>query len=162
MIPMFSMESAISPAGDTDVMMAVVLSLLGLCLEIAAFNKVHDWTLRWLRKKAGGTKRTIARTSYPPDRTRTVISMVWGGIFTLFGLAVLIPVFGWFGIFWTLLAGTITGLAVWQFFVKKFPAPEKDQDDAGRQLDQLESLRAAGLMDDREYWEKREQILKEL
>ena len=162
MIPMFSMESAISPTGDTDVMMAVVLSLLGLCMEITAFNKVHDWTLRWLRKKSGGTKRTIAITAYPLDRTRTVISMVWGGIFTLFGLTVLIPVFSWFGIVWTLLAGAITGLAVWQFFVKKYPVSRGEQDDVLRQLDLLEDLRAAGLIDDREYWERRQKILEEL
>lgn len=34
--------------------------------------------------------------------------------------------------------------------------------DAKRRLEQLESLKTAGLIDDREYREKREQILKEL
>ena len=48
MIPVFSMEAALNPGGNTDVMLYVVLSLIGLCLEVAALNKAYDWTMGWL------------------------------------------------------------------------------------------------------------------
>lgn len=159
MIPMFSMESAVNPTGDTDVMMAVVLSLIGLCLEYRVYGKLYSLTMSWLQKWTGGR---LGQNTYPPNLTQVVVGMVWGGILTLFGLAVLIPIFGWFGIFWTLVGVIFTALPAWQFFVKKYPVSERNPNNVNRQLDQLKSLRAAGLMDDREYWEKRKQILKEL
>ena len=51
-VPMW--ESMVDPGGNTDVMLYVVLSLIGLCLEFAALNKVYEWTMSWLRKRAGG------------------------------------------------------------------------------------------------------------
>ena len=160
MRPMLSMEAALNPNGDTEVMLYVVLSLIGLCLENSAYTKLYYWSMKWwYRRKYGGTKETIAITACLPGRTQTAIAMVWSGIFTLFGLLVLTPIFGGFGICWTLLAGLMTGVHTWQFFIK-YPASRKKQ--GGRsQLEQLESLKDAGLIDDREYRQKREQILKE-
>ena len=158
MIPMFSMEAAIDPKGDTDVMLYVVLSLTGLCLEFGAYTKLYNPTMSWLQKRTGGR---LGNKTYPPNLTQVVVGMVWGGILTLFGLLVLIPVFGGFGIFWTLIGAIFTVLHAWQFFVKKYPVSGKKQ-GASRQLDQLESLKTAGLIDDREYREKRQEILKEL
>ena len=155
---MFSMEAAIDPKGDTDVMLYVVLSLIGLCLECGAYTKLSNLTMRWLRKRTGGR---LGNSTYPPNLTQVVVGMVWGGILTLFGLLVLIPVFGGFGIFWTLVGAIFTVLHAWQFFVKKYPVFRRDQATI-RQLNQLESLRAAGLMTDQEYQQKKKNILGEL
>ena len=159
MIPMFSMESAINPSGDTETMLYVVLSLIGLCIENSAYTRLYQWSIKWYGKRFGGTEETFA--AYPPNRAQTAIAMAWAGIFTLFGLLVLIPIFGGFGICWTLLAGAMTGVHMWQFFVKRPPVPERKQ-AGGSRLDQLESLKAAGLIDGREYQEQKAKILKEL
>ena len=140
MIPMFSMEAAINPGGDTEVMLYVILSLIGLCLELGAYGKLYNGTLAWLRKRTGG--------------------MAWGGVFTLLGLLVLIPATGGFGIFWTLVGAMFTLLQGWQY-LKKYPASGRDRGTA-RRLEQLESLKSAGLIDDREYQQKREEILRGL
>lgn len=155
MIPMFSMEAAIDPKGDTDVMLYVVLSLVGLCLECGAYTKLSNLTMRWLRKRTGGR---LGNSTYPPNLTQVVVGMVWGGILALVGLLVLIPAFGGFGVFWTLIGVMFTVLHAWQFFVKKYPVSGKKQ-GASRQLDQLESLRAAGLMTEQEYRRKRRELL---
>ena len=157
MIPMFSMESAINPNGDTEIMLYVVLSLIGLCIENTAYTKLYQWSIKWYGKRFGETEETFA--AYPPNRVQTAIAMAWAGIFTLFGLLVLIPVLGGFGICWTLLAGAMTGVHVWQFFVKRSPVPKKKQ-AGGSRLDQLESLKAAGLISEKEYWQRREDILR--
>ena len=155
---MFSMEAAIDPRGDTDVMLYVVLSLIGLCLECGAYTKLCNLTLSWLRKRTGGR---LGNSTYPPNLTQVVVGMVWGGILALLGLLVMIPVFGGFGIFWTLVGAIFTVLHAWQFFVKKYPMFRRDQATI-RQLNQLESLRTAGLMTDQEYQQKKKNILEEL
>ena len=160
MIPVFSMEAALNPGGNTDVMLYVVLSLIGLCLEVAALNKAYDWTMGWLRKRAGGNDAHL------PSRTRDVVGAVWGGVFVLFGLFVIVPATAPFGATWTLLAGIITAVDVYQAFIKRHvrarPRDRGLAPEAQRQLALLESLRAAGMMDEEEYWEKRRKILEEL
>lgn len=164
MIPMFSMEAAIDPSGDTDVMLYVVLSLVGLCLEVAAFNKLYNGTMRWLRKRSGGARGQV---TYPPNRTQGIVGVVWGGIFVLIGLVVIIPATAPFGIMWTLLAGIFTVLHIYQTFVKRYIEPKvrtwdgRPAPEAKRQLEQLESLRAAGLMTEEEYRRRRDEIMKE-
>lgn len=163
MIPMFSMESAIDPRGDTDIMLYVVLSLIGLCLEGTAFNKAYNMTMGWLRKRTGGRRGMITN---PPNKTQGIVGIVWGGVFVLFGLAVVTPVTAPFGGMWTLLAAVITVLHIYQTFVKRYPKihnrGEKSALDAEHRLRQLESLRAAGLMTDQEYRQKRRELLGRL
>lgn len=160
MSPMISMEGAIDPGGDTDVMLYVVLSMIGLCLEFWVYGKLYNLTMSWLQKRTGGR---LGNSTYPPNLTQVVLGMAWGGILALLGLVVIIPVFGGFGIFWTLIAAMFTILHFWQFFVKKYPAVKggKRRPEAERRLKQLESLKTAGLIDDREYREKRRKILEE-
>lgn len=157
MIPMFSMEAAINPGGDTEVMLYVILSLIGLCLELGAYGKLYNGTLAWLRKRTGGR---LGNSTYPPNRTQVIVGMAWGGVFTLLGLLVLIPATGGFGIFWTLVGAMFTLLQGWQY-LKKYPASGRDQSTA-RRLEQLESLKSGGLINDREYQQKREEILRGL
>ena len=157
-VPMW--ESMVDPGGNTDVMLYVVLSLIGLCLEFAALNKVYEWTMSWLRKRAGGNDAHL------PSRTQGVVGAVWGGVFVLFGLAVIVPATAPFGVIWTLLAGIFTALDIYQVFIKRHvrarPRGGGLAPEVQRQLALLESLRAAGLITDREFQQKRNEILKEL
>lgn len=124
------------------------------------------------------------RVTYRPSKAQGTFGLVFGVIFVLIGLFVVIPVFGPFGILWTLIAGVGTGINAYQAFGKNYVGPEikiEEEDrptspppvethdhipstalDAKRRLEQLESLKTAGLIDDQEYREKRQQILKEL
>ena len=157
-VPMW--ESMVDPGGNTDVMLYVVLSLIGLCLEFAALNKTYEWTMSWLRKRAGGNDAHL------PSRTQGVVGAVWGGVFVLFGLAVIVPATAPFGVIWTLLAGIFTALDVYQAFIKRYvrarPRDRGLAPEVQRQLALLESLRSAGLITDREYQQKRQEILRGL
>lgn len=157
-VPMW--ESMVDPGGNTDVMLYVVLSLIGLCLEFAALNKTYEWTMSWLRKRAGGNDAHL------PSRTQGVVGAVWGGVFVLFGLAVIVPATAPFGVIWTLLAGIFTALDVYQAFIKRYvrarPRDRGLAPEVQRQLALLESLRSAGLITDREYQQERQEILRGL
>ena len=157
-VPMW--ESMVDPGGNTDVMLYVVLSLIGLCLEFAALNKVYEWTMSWLRKRAGGNDAHL------PSRTQGVVGAVWGGVFVLFGLAVIVPATAPFGVIWTLLAGIFTALDVYQTFIKRYvrarPRDRGLAPEVQRQLALLENLKSAGLITDREYQQERQEILRGL
>lgn len=157
-VPMW--ESMVDPGGNTDVMLYVVLSLIGLCLEFAALNKTYEWTMSWLRKRAGGNDAHL------PSRTQGVVGAVWGGVFVLFGLAVIVPATAPFGVIWTLLAGIFTALDVYQTFIKRYvrarPRDRGLAPEVQRQLALLENLKSVGLITDREYQQERQEILRGL
>ena len=129
------------------------------------------------------------RVTYRPSKAQGAFGMVWGGVFILIGLFVVIPIFGPFGILWTLAAIGITAMNGYQAFGKKYtgpeitieednaqmpdvqpssPAPEIHDHipstalDAKERLEQLESLREAGLITQSEYDRKRREILERL
>ena len=129
------------------------------------------------------------RVTYRPSKAQGAFGMVWGGVFILIGLFVVIPAFGPFGILWTLAAVGITAMNGYQAFGKKYTGPEitieeenaktldvhssspapGDHDhipstalDAKGRLEQLESLREAGLITQSEYDQKRREILERL
>lgn len=129
------------------------------------------------------------RVTYRPSKAQGAFGLVWGGVFVLIGLFVVIPIFGPFGILWTLAAIGITAMNGYQAFGTKYTGPEItiEEDnaqmpqehpsspapqthdhipstalDAKQRLEQLESLKQAGLITDGEYREKREEILKHL
>lgn len=128
------------------------------------------------------------RVTYRPSKAAGTLGVIWGGVFVLIGLFIVIPTFGPFGLLWTLGAAAITGMNAYQTFGKKYvgpeinieeeertgrppaaPPPAETHDhipstalDAKRRLEQLESLKSAGLIDDREYQQKRQEILNGL
>ena len=128
------------------------------------------------------------RVTYRPSKAAGTLGVVWGGIFVLIGLFIVIPTFGPFGLLWTLGAAAITGMNAYQTFGKKYVGPEINIEEEGqsgpppvspspaethdhipstaldtkRRLEQLESLKAAGLITDKELQQKRNEILKEL
>lgn len=129
---------------------------------------------------------------YRPNKAVGAFSVVWGCVFILIGLLVAIPMTGIFGVLWTILAIAITVVNAYQAFGKKYIGPDitvEDEDtrpsrpDASfdpraadhehitaasyghtpqKRMEQLETLKEAGLIDEEEYREKRKEILKDL
>ena len=134
------------------------------------------------------------RVTYRPSKAMGAFSVVWGGIFVLIGLVVVIPIFGPFGILWTLAALGITVMNGLHAFGKTYVGPEiriEDEEgggegagpawqerpasapevhdhipstapDARERLEQLNSLKEAGLLTQEEYDQKRKEILSQL
>lgn len=134
------------------------------------------------------------RVTYRPSKAMGAFSVVWGGIFVLIGLVVVIPIFGPFGILWTLAALGITIMNGLHAFGKTYVGPEiriEDEEgggeeagparqerpasapevhdhipstapDARERLEQLNSLKEAGLLTQEEYDQKRKEILSQL
>ena len=74
------------------------------------------------------------RVTYRPGKAQGVFGIVWGGIFILIGLFVAIPVFGAFGVLWTLAAVAITVMNGLRAFGKKYTGPEiqiEEESDRG-------------------------------
>ena len=72
------------------------------------------------------------RVTYRPSKAQGAFGMVWGGIFVLIGLVVVIPTFGPFGILWTLAALGITVMNGLHAFGKKYVGPEiRIEDEEG-------------------------------
>lgn len=119
-----------------------------------------------------------------------VFHAIFGTVFALIALLEIIPAAGLFGVIFlaagvffavngTLLALGKNGLMSRSYRIESeteeepmdfsSPPPAETHDhipstapDAKRRLEQLESLRSAGLVSDQEYREKRQEILKEL
>ena len=125
------------------------------------------------------------RVTYRPSKAGGVFALIAGLIFVGIGCFVVIPVFGPFGVFWTLIAVVITGAGAYQAFSGKYIGPEIHIEDdepasgdrrfreeprsqapvdlnAKARLEQLESLRASGLLTEAEYQQKREDVLRSL
>lgn len=129
------------------------------------------------------------RVTYRPNKAQGALGVVFGVIFIAIGLFVVTPVFGPFGLLWTLMAVGITAANGYQAFGKKYigpeiqieeedtqeerreasPAPGQGHDhiptvalDARERLEQLENLKDAGLITQEEYQKKREEIVSRL
>lgn len=126
------------------------------------------------------------KITYRPSKAQGAFSTAVGGIFVLIGLFVVIPTFGPFGLLWTLVAVGITAMSAYQAFGKGYAGPEIRIEDEEEQrkpsspspelhdhiqstalgpqkrLEQLKDLKEAGLIDEREYQQKREEILNDL
>ena len=114
------------------------------------------------------------RVTYRPGKAQGAFGTIWGGIFVLIRLFVVIPTFGPFGIIWTLGALGITVINALHAFGKKYVGPEIriEEDGAEEQtcapaspqarLEQLRALYDQRLITQEEYEQKRKEILNEL
>lgn len=114
------------------------------------------------------------RVTYRPSKTAAIFGGAMGCIFVGIGIFVVIPMFGAFGILWTLIAVGITGINLYQAFGKGYVGPEihieeengENPSAAGtspeERLRQLQSLYDQRLITTEEYEQKRQEILKEL
>ena len=116
----------------------------------------------------------MRRMRYRPSKASCIFGGVVGIVFTCIGVFVVIPSFGPFGIFWTLIA---VGITVYQFAMAagKVSAGSWsiEEEDEGRdgapggksaqdRLTELRSLYDRGLISREEYEAKRKEILEEL
>ena len=124
------------------------------------------------------------RVRVKPGKAQSAMGFVMGIVFVLIGLFMVIPVFGLFGLLWTGMAVVITVLNGLNAFGKKgVPTMEiysEEEDEPlsparedhdhipstaltpQERLEQLKTLKEAGLLTDEEYRNKREEILKGL
>lgn len=118
------------------------------------------------------------RITYKPSKQQSVFGGVMGAVFVCIGIFMVIPIFGAFGVLWTLIAVGITAFNLYAGFSKNYAGPEirveeegnpvqdttdpTDQGDSARRLEELRSLYDRRLITQEEYEEKRREILKEL
>ena len=118
------------------------------------------------------------RIRYKPSKPASLFGMIAGAIFVLIGVFIVIPSAGLFGIFWTLLAGIMTGIQAYYFFSNKgISSWEIDIDngsdvsesnyssssngDFETRLRKLHKLKEEGLITKDEFNKKREEIMRE-
>ena len=124
------------------------------------------------------------RVRVKPGKAQSTVSFVVGLAFVLVGLVMVVPTFGPFGLLWTGMAVAITVINGLNAFGKKgvptmeiyseeedeVPSPAREDHDhipstaltTQERLEQLQTLKEAGLLTDEEYRNKREEILREL
>lgn len=118
------------------------------------------------------------RIRVKPSKPVSLFGMIAGAVFVFIGLFVVIPGFGAFGVFWTLIAVCITAYQAYNFFGEKGVSSwEIDidnglndefsihrtsaKDDFETRLRKLNRLREDGLITEEEFQRKREEILRE-
>ena len=107
-----------------------------------------------------------------PGKAQSMISFCVGIAFVLIGVCFAIPMFGSFGILWTIIALVITVVNGINAFSKKGIATahfevQQDQEfdyssSSEQRLQEAKDLYEKGLMSKEEYEEKRKEILKQL
>jgi hypothetical protein len=99
-----------------------------------------------------------------PGKPVSLLGMVVGLIFVALGLAVIIPVFGPFGVVWTCVAGAIAVFYAYNFLSAR-GASAYDVDVTGEDFDtrlrKLEKLRQDGLISTEEFERKRSELMRE-
>lgn len=114
-----------------------------------------------------------------PSKPSMVLSLVVGVIFCLLGIFIVIPTFGVFGLFWTLISAGITVVNAMPLFSGEDRdlyhtmtieedggydglAADTQSDDAAARLEKLKELYDRRLITTEEYESKREEILRRL
>ena len=106
-----------------------------------------------------------------PGKAQSTMGFAVGLVFVGIGLLVVIPTFGVFGIFWTLIAVAITvtnginafgkkGVASHEIVVEDGAAGEEPSSQ--QRLEEVRSLYDRGLITEEEYEAKRAEILKDI
>ena len=74
------------------------------------------------------------KVTYRPGKAQGIFGIVWGCVFILIGLVVVVPAAGAFGLLWTAMAVGITAMNAYQSFGKKYRGPEihiEEEDEEG-------------------------------
>ena len=105
-----------------------------------------------------------------PGKAQSTMGFAVGLVFVGIGLLVVIPTFGVFGIFWTLIAVAITVTNGINAFGKKGVASHEivvedgaaEEPSSQQRLEEVRSLYDRGLITKEEYEAKRAEILKDI
>ena len=148
------------------------------CLK--AFNHPHlffsdRWRPREYRIVQGGSFMKNRNIKVKPGKTQSMLGFVVGILFVILGITIVIPMFGLFGILWTVMAGfgvffhyknafTEKGIATHEIVVEEDSetSAEPSQENIEDKLIKLESLYHQGLITQEEYDSKRKEILDRL
>ena len=111
------------------------------------------------------------RVRVKPGKAQSAMGFIMGIVFVLIGLFMVVPLFGLFGLLWTGMAVVITVINGLNS-EEEDEAPSLAREDhdhipstaltTKERLEQLQTLKEAGLLTDEEYRNKREEILKGL
>ena len=100
------------------------------------------------------------RMGIKPSKPAAAVGLAAGVVFLLLGVAVVIPVFGTFGVFWTAIAGIITFFYAYNLFSRRgVSAYEVDVASPEDDLRKLAQLRQDGLLSEEEYQRKRAELM---
>ena len=100
------------------------------------------------------------RMGIRPSKPAAAVGLAAGVVFLLLGVAVVIPVFGTFGVFWTAIAGIIVVFYAYNLFSQRgVSAYEVDVDAPEDDLRKLAQLRQDGLLSEEEYQRKRAELM---
>ena len=100
------------------------------------------------------------RMGIRPSKPAAAVGLAAGVVFLLLGVAVVIPVFGTFGVFWTAIAGIIALFYAYNLFsARGVSAYEVDVDAPEDDLRKLARLRQDGLVSEEEYQRKRAELM---
>ncbi len=107
------------------------------------------------------------RIGMKPGKAVSVLAMVVGCLFILLGLFVIVPIFGLFGVVWTVVAAGITLFYAYNLFSGRGASlyevdveSPKSVDDLDASLRKLAKLKQDGLLSDAEYEQKRAEALQ--
>jgi hypothetical protein len=107
------------------------------------------------------------RVGVKPGKAASAVGMVAGCLFVILGVAVIVPIFGIFGMVWTAVAAAIAVFYAYNFFsargVSTYEVNVESRDnvedlDAG--LRKLAKLKEDGLLTEQEYEQKRAEIMR--
>jgi hypothetical protein len=100
------------------------------------------------------------RMGIRPSKPAAAVGLAAGVVFLLLGVAVVIPVFGTFGVFWTAVAAIIALFYAYNLFSRRgVSAYEVDVDAPEDDLRKLAALRRDGLLSEEEYQRKRAELM---
>jgi len=100
------------------------------------------------------------RMGIRPSKPAAAVGLAAGVVFLLLGVAVVIPVFGTFGVFWTAVAGIIAAFYAYNLFsARGVSAYEVDVASPEDDLRKLAQLRQDGLLSEAEYQQKRAELM---
>src|SRR6266851_2738954 len=107
------------------------------------------------------------RVGLKPGKAASVLGMIVGGIFVLLGVTIVIPTFGAFGLLWTAVAAAMSLFYAYNFFSRSgVSIYQMDIDSPGNvedldgSLRKLAKLKEDGLITDKEYEQKRTEIMR--
>ena len=100
------------------------------------------------------------RMGIRPSKPAAAVGLAAGVVFLLLGVAVVIPVFGTFGVFWTAIAGIIALFYAYNLFSRGGVSTyQVDVDAPEDDLRKLAQLRQDGLLSEEEYQRKRAELM---
>jgi len=109
----------------------------------------------------------LKKVKVKPSKPNSLLAAIVGVVFVIIGITTFLPMAGFFGVIWTLVALGITGYHLFNLFSKKGVGiyevdveENRDTTDFDDQLRRLKKLYDDGIITGEEYEAKKDEILK--